>query len=91
VPKSHVLTLRWIMRDALPEDSRAGPEFPPGTVIRSCLEAAAASEHPIRVVEDGQLLGVVDRARILASIADTIGERLLDRMAGPRTVEDAPA
>ena len=40
--------------------------------IRSCLEASAASDHPIRVVEDGRLIGVVDRARILASIADTI-------------------
>jgi hypothetical protein len=34
---------------------------------------------------------VVDRARILASIADTIGERLLDKMAGTETVADAPA
>jgi glycine betaine/proline transport system ATP-binding protein len=91
VPKSHVLTLRWIMRDVLPEDALDGPEFAPGTVIRSCLEAAAASEHPIRVVEDGRLLGVVDRARILASIADTIGERLLDKMAGTEAVGDAPA
>jgi hypothetical protein len=33
------------------------------------LHAAAATEKPIRVIEDGQLVGVVDRARILESIA----------------------
>ena len=36
-------------------------------------------------VEDGRLLGVVDRARILAAVADTIGERVLDTMAGGPT------
>ena len=83
VPKSHVLTLRWIMRDPTPSDPLDGPEFAPETVIRSCLEAAAATDRPIRVVADGRLLGVVDRSRILAAIADTIGDRLIDTMAGP--------
>jgi len=69
IPKSHVLTLRWIMRDALPDDASDGPVFPPDTIIRSALHAAAATEKPIRVIEDGQLVGVVDRARILESIA----------------------
>jgi glycine betaine/proline transport system ATP-binding protein len=69
IPKSHVLTLRWIMRDALPGDASDGPVFPPDTIIRSALHAAAATEKPIRVIEDGRLVGVVDRARILESIA----------------------
>jgi glycine betaine/proline transport system ATP-binding protein len=83
VPKSHVLTLRWIMRDPTPTDSLDGPEFSPETVIRSCLEVAAATDRPIRVVSDGRLLGVVDRSRILAAIADTMGDRLIETMAGP--------
>jgi hypothetical protein len=33
-------------------------------------------------VEDGQLAGVVDRSRILAAVADTVGERIIDKMAG---------
>src|SRR6476620_8185810 len=41
IPKSHVLTLRWIMRDALPDDASDGPIFPPDTIIRSALHAAA--------------------------------------------------
>ena len=84
VPKSHVLTLRWIMRDALPGDAQDGPEFPPTAVIRTCLEVAASTEKPIRVVDDGRLLGMVDRARILAAVSDTLGERIIGTMAGTR-------
>jgi len=69
VPKSHVLTLRWIMREPRPDDPASGPEFPPDTVIRTAVHVAAATEDPIRVVEDGRLLGVVDRAQILTAIA----------------------
>ncbi|MEO5884601.1 MAG: ATP-binding cassette domain-containing protein, partial [Candidatus Limnocylindrales bacterium] len=90
VPKSHVLTLRWIMRAPIASDELDGPEFAAGTVIRTCLEAAAATDRPIRVVENGRLVGVVDRSRILAAIADTIGAHLLDTMAGTTDV-DAPA
>lgn len=72
VPKSSVLTLRWVMRDPVPSDPTDGPEFPPSAVIRTCLEAAASTEKPIRVVEAGRLVGVVDRARILGAIAGTL-------------------
>ena len=34
VPKSHVLTLRWIMRPVEPGDPVDGPEFPASAVIR---------------------------------------------------------
>ncbi|HEV7809739.1 MAG TPA: betaine/proline/choline family ABC transporter ATP-binding protein [Candidatus Limnocylindrales bacterium] len=69
IPKSHVLTLRWVMRAPTPEDSLDGPVFPSNTVIRSAVHAVAASEHPIRVVDDGQVVGVVDRAHVLEAIA----------------------
>ena len=69
VPKSHVLTLRWVMRDPTPADPSDGPAFPPDTIIRDAVHAAAATEKPIRVIADGQLLGVVDRAQILTAIA----------------------
>ena len=81
VPKSHVLTLRWIMRPVEPDDPTDGPEFHASSVIRTCLEAAAATDKPIRVIEDGQLLGVVDRSRILAAVADTVGAGI-EAMAG---------
>ena len=65
IPRSNVLTLRWIMRPVAADDPLDGPEFPATAVIRTCLNAATATEKPIRVVEGGQLVGVVDRAQIL--------------------------
>ena len=69
IPKSHVLTLRWVLRPATAEDPLDGPVFPPDAIIRTAIHAAAASDKPIRVVEGGQLLGVVDRAHILETVA----------------------
>ena len=69
VPKSHVLTLRWVMRDPQPDDPTDGPTFGPDTVIRSVIHAATASDKPIRVVDGGRLVGVVDRVQILEAIA----------------------
>ena len=50
---------------ATPSD---GPEFPSSAVIRTVIHAAAATAKPIRVVDDGRLVGVVDRAHILEAI-----------------------
>jgi glycine betaine/proline transport system ATP-binding protein len=69
VPKSHVLTLRWIMRPLEEGEPTDGPEFPPDAIIRTALRAATATEKPLRVVENGTLLGVVDREHILAAMA----------------------
>ncbi len=69
IPKAHVLTLRWLMRPATADDPVDGPIFPSSAVIRTVIHAAAATDKPIRVVDDGRLVGVVDRFRII----DTIG------------------
>jgi glycine betaine/proline transport system ATP-binding protein len=69
VPKSHVLTLRWVMRPQQPDDPVDGPTFPPTTVIRDCLHAAAGTDKPIRVLDEGECIGVVDRAQILEAVA----------------------
>jgi glycine betaine/proline transport system ATP-binding protein len=73
VPRSHVLTLRWVMRDPRPDDDLDGPERGPGTIIRSAVHAATSTEKPIRVVEGGRLLGVVDRADILTAVVGEEG------------------
>ena len=54
VPKSHVLTLRWVMRDPAPDDAMDGPTFPADTVIRTAVHVAAATDKPIRVVDEGR-------------------------------------
>ena len=65
VPKSHVLTLKWVMRDPRPDDSTEGPVMTSTTIVRQAARAALASEHPVRVVDDGQLVGIVDDDAIL--------------------------
>jgi glycine betaine/proline transport system ATP-binding protein len=69
VPKANVLTLRWVMRPAGPDDALDGPQFPSATLIRDALHVAASTDKPIRVVDGGVLKGVVDRAQILEAVA----------------------
>ncbi len=75
VPRGHVLTLRWIMRPLEPDDPTDGPEFAASAVIRSASRSRPRTDKPIRVVEDGQLLGVVDRAQHPGRRRRAIGER----------------
>ncbi|MBE0528501.1 MAG: betaine/proline/choline family ABC transporter ATP-binding protein [Thermoleophilia bacterium] len=78
VPKSHVLTLRWIMRDPRPDDPLDGPALPSDTIIRSAVHVSVATDKPICVVDDGRLLGVVDRVQILTAIAGAEDSRAED-------------
>ena len=54
IPRSHVLTLRWIMRDAEPGEPLDGPTVDVGTIVRDAIPMLAASERPLVAVEDGQ-------------------------------------
>jgi len=65
VPRAHVLTLRYVMRDPRPDDSSEGPVMTPDTIVRKAAQAALASDHVVRVVEDGKLVGIVDDDAIL--------------------------
>jgi glycine betaine/proline transport system ATP-binding protein len=65
VPRSHVLTLKYVMREPRPDDSSEGPVMSSDTIVRAAAQAALASEHVVRVVDDGKLVGIVDDAAIL--------------------------
>lgn len=65
VPRSHVLTLRWVMRDPRPDDSADGPVMTSDTVVWKAARAALASEHPVSVIDDGELVGIVENDAIL--------------------------
>jgi len=65
VPRSHVLTLRWVMRDLRPDDPLDGPELGPDVIVRQAVRVALGSHSPLRVVAGGKLLGVVDDDEIL--------------------------
>jgi glycine betaine/proline transport system ATP-binding protein len=69
IPRTHVLTLRWIMRDARPGEE-GGPELPVTTTLKEAVPLVASSEQPVRAVKDGQVVGVVDRDAILRAIAE---------------------
>jgi glycine betaine/proline transport system ATP-binding protein len=68
IPRSRVLTLKWIMREQRPDDELDGPEMAPDTVIRDAVDPVLAAEKPIKVISDGKLLGMVGRSEILAVI-----------------------
>ncbi|MGI8675851.1 MAG: quaternary amine ABC transporter ATP-binding protein [Nocardioidaceae bacterium] len=65
VHRSAVLTLRYVMREPLPGDSSDGPIMSPDTIVREAARVALASEHPLRVVYDDILIGIVDNDALL--------------------------
>jgi len=73
IPRTHVLTLRWIMRDARPGEETGGPELPVTTKVNDAVPMAASTDGPIRAVERGRCVGIVDRVAILEAMAETPG------------------
>ncbi|MFD1935217.1 glycine betaine/L-proline ABC transporter ATP-binding protein [Nonomuraea mangrovi] len=69
VPRSHVLSLRWICRTPESDEHLDGPVLPADTVIRDAIPAVTGSARPIRVMDGDELVGVVDRVDILSAMA----------------------
>jgi glycine betaine/proline transport system ATP-binding protein len=65
VPKSHVLTLKYVMRQPRSDDSHEGPVMSSDTIVWQAARAALESDHVVQVVDDGQLVGIVDDEAIL--------------------------
>ena len=70
IPRSHVLTLRWIMREPGPDDATDGPKLDVRTTMRKALPALAGSEKPVCCMEDDRMIGIVDREAVLHAIAE---------------------
>jgi glycine betaine/proline transport system ATP-binding protein len=68
IPRSHVLTLRWIMRDARPGEDD-GPRLDVATTVKRAVPVIVGSERPVCAVEDGKIVGVVDQEAVLTAIA----------------------
>jgi glycine betaine/proline transport system ATP-binding protein len=68
IPRSHVLTLRWIMRDPAPGEE-SGPTLDVRTTVKNAVPVIAANERPVCAVQDGRIVGVVDRDAVLQAIA----------------------
>jgi len=69
VPRAHVLTARSIMR---PTNGFAGdgPAVEPETVIQALIPMVAESDRTIRVIEDGTVIGVVDRKAVMSAMIE---------------------
>jgi glycine betaine/proline transport system ATP-binding protein len=65
VPKSHVLTLKWVMRDPKPGEGDGAPALPCDTIVREAARAVLAAEGPVRVVDGDRVVGIVDDEDIL--------------------------
>jgi glycine betaine/proline transport system ATP-binding protein len=70
IPRTHVLTLRWIMRDPQPGETTDGPELPVTTTLKDAVQVVAETEQPIRAVRDGKVVGIVDRVAVLRAMAE---------------------
>ena len=69
IPRSHVLTLRWVMREPGPDDATDGPALDVKTTMRKAFPVLAETDKPVRCIEEGKLVGIVDREAVLRAIA----------------------
>ncbi|MGQ0670044.1 MAG: quaternary amine ABC transporter ATP-binding protein [Actinomycetota bacterium] len=70
VPRAHVLTARAIMQPAGPGADGEGPTVAPDMVVQELLPLVVDSDLALRVVEDGAVVGVVDRRAVMASLIE---------------------
>jgi len=69
VPRTHVLTVRAIMRRGDGAAEYAG-DVAASTIVQDLLPLVAEERRPFRVVDDGAQIGVVDRSAVLAAMIE---------------------
>ena len=65
LPRSHVLTLRYVMRAPKPGESLEGPVMQADRIVRDAAHYVLQSSLPVRVYDGEDFLGVVDDEEIL--------------------------
>jgi glycine betaine/proline transport system ATP-binding protein len=65
VPKSHVLTLRYVARPPADGEAENGPVLQADEVVRDAAQAVLAAQGPVRVFDGDEFLGIVDDEDIL--------------------------
>jgi glycine betaine/proline transport system ATP-binding protein len=70
VVRAHVLTARAIMRPANGQAPADGPTVAPGTLVQDLIAIVAETDRTIRVLEDGAVVGVVDRDAVMAALVE---------------------
>ena len=69
IPKSHVLTLKYLARKSHSGEALDGPELPATMIIRDAAEVILQTHKPVRVSDNGKALGVVSSEDVLRLIA----------------------
>jgi glycine betaine/proline transport system ATP-binding protein len=69
VPRAHVLTARSIMRTTDGPADYAG-DVEASTVIQELLPVVVKTERPLRVMDDGQQVGLLDRTAVLEAMME---------------------
>lgn len=73
VPRAHVLTARTIMHPAANGDGQQyAQDVTADTVVQDLIAIVAGSELPLRVVDDGAMVGVVDRSAVLEALEERV-------------------
>jgi glycine betaine/proline transport system ATP-binding protein len=71
VPRAHVLTARSIMQPTPEADGhRYARDVAADTIVQELISIVAETDLPIRVVEDGRMVGVVDRSAVLEALEE---------------------
>ena len=65
VPKSHVLTLRWVMRDPEPGEAEDGPVLQADRIVSEAAREVLDAHGPVRVFDGDKFVGIVDDEDIL--------------------------
>ena len=65
VPKSHVLTLRWVMRPVTDQVTADAPVLQSNVIVREAARAVLAHQGPVKVAEGDRIIGMVDDDDIL--------------------------
>ncbi len=65
VPKSHVLTLRWVMRPVTDQVASDAPVLQSDVIVREAARVVLANHGPVRVAEGDRIVGMVDDEDIL--------------------------
>ena len=63
VPRSHVLTLKWVMRE--PDGSAEGPVLQSSQIVRDAARIVLDNRGPCRVADGDRIVGCVDDEDIL--------------------------
>ena len=71
-PRARILSARALMRPVNGTSAFAG-ELAPGTRVAQMAAAVEAADRPFAVVEDGRVIGIVDRAAVLGVLLGSEG------------------